>query len=179
MSNNRLENNNKTNGGNIDGGAPYKPKLFDIRREREQEDVQKSQDDMNLRNDIFVASLDEDKQAKFKAISDAMEILTKNNITAYVFPTLPINNEGYVGVHQYNNVRATCGIDPNKVSHFMSSLYYSLFAQIFVPLSEKFNKSIAEILGEIYNDYYLDAIKNKFVQPNNNQDEKNKPKTQF
>lgn len=162
MSNNRLENNNKTNGGNIDGGAPYKPTLFCVGKKSEAEARKKCQEEINIRNDIFISSLDESEQAKFKAIGEVMEILSKNNISAYIFPTLPADNKGLVGVYQYNNIHDTCGEDPNKISPFVAGFYHSLFAQIFVPLSEKIvKKPVMETIKEIYETYYLEPIKNK------------------
>ncbi len=60
------------------------------------------QAEVNARNDKFIASLDEKAQAKFKAVGEALKILTEAGVVSYVFPLLPTMT-GAVLFYQYNN----------------------------------------------------------------------------
>lgn len=80
------------------------------------EQAEAEQESINNERREILKNLPEEERKKFKAVDDAMDILTQNGILAYVFPYLGGTDAGK-DVWQYNNFSRFIEFNENEVGY--------------------------------------------------------------
>jgi len=131
------------------------------------EQLEAEQAEVNRKNEEYVKSLPPEDQAKFKAVSDAMDILTKAKVESFIFAMLPSNynqifGELFVNVHNFNEFnKPVNGVftkeNQIKTAYLNHALIHSFVSFVYMLLMK--NKGTIKDVVNFVHSVYLDSVK--------------------
>lgn len=124
-----------------------------------------TQEEINKGNALFQENLPDKDKEKFKAVSDALEILNKAGVYSYLFTDLPAPTLYGSGIYQWNNLNTLWKDEsPEKMRallfmlHGMTNHTESIIRNLYYCKS---NIETMELFGELALCYYLFMTENK------------------